>query len=175
MVSKILNLSVQELGWSDNESVATSLEDQTQQQTDNLEEELQYDDGEEEAEPPRSTKRPLPKKKKQENKSKEDCLLDQAASVLWSRQNKVVDSEEVFGQNVAHSLRAIPDKRAREYAKVKIQEILFQAQFGMLGLPQNQQYNVVPPKESFMGQLYQGNTSKSNLSSPQNNNYNFST
>ena len=138
---------------SDNESVATSVEDQTQQQIENLEDELQCDDDEEGIEHSRSTKRPLPKKKKPENKSKEDCLLDQAASVLWSRQNKVVDAEEVFVQNVAHSLRAISDKRACEYAKVKIQEILFQAQFGMLGLPQNHQYNVVQPQESFMGQL----------------------
>ena len=48
---------------SDNESVATSVEDQTQQQIENLEDELQCDDDAEGIEHSRSTKRPLPKKK----------------------------------------------------------------------------------------------------------------
>ena len=80
-----------------------------------------------------STKKPLQKKRKWEDrsKSKEDCILDQAASYLVSRQNKVIDAEEVFGQTVAHGLCAITNNYAHEYAKVKIQEILFQAQFGM--------------------------------------------
>ena len=59
-------------------------------------------------------------------------MLDQAMSVLKSSQNKVLNADEVFGQSVGLSLQNVSDKQAKEFAKVKIQEILFKAQFGIL-------------------------------------------
>ena len=59
--------------------------------------------------------------------------------------------QDLFGKHVASGLRAVTDLRHREYAKVKIQEILFNAQFGLLGIPFPQQQNSF--QQSFMEQL----------------------
>ena len=40
-----------------------------------------------------------------------------------------LDADSTFGQHVANSLRAMEDVRTKEYAKFKIQEILFQCSF----------------------------------------------
>lgn len=40
------------------------------------------------------------------------------------------DSEEIFGKQVAISLKAITDKRSRELAK--IQQVLFDVEFGVI-------------------------------------------
>ena len=84
----------------------------------------------------RSTKEPLPKdrKRKVQQRSKEDIMLDEAMSILAAKKNKVMDADETFGQNVTASLRNIPDNRCKEFVKVKIQELIFQAQFGMLSI-----------------------------------------
>ena len=84
----------------------------------------------------KSTKKPLPKKRKIAEKSKEDVMLYQAMSVL-AKSNKEPDDDDAFGQNIALTLKSIPEKRTKEFIKFKIQELLFQAQFGNLVMPLN--------------------------------------
>ncbi len=99
----------------------------------------------------RSTKKPLLKRKKKDDTiTKENYLLDQAVSVFRAKQDKKADPEDVFGQNVAVGLRAISDKRSREFAKLKIHEVLFHAQFGMLSIPipENVQLQSTPTPQS---------------------------
>ena len=75
--------------------------------------------------------------------SKEDLALDTAIKVLADVKNstpKEVDEDDVFGNHVAFSLRKVKDARNKEYAKMKMQEILYQAQFGLL-FQQNMNYN----------------------------------
>ena len=67
---------------------------------------------------PWSTSQPLPKKQKVESKkSKEEFLLDQAALVFQARK-RVEDGDDIFGKNIAFSLRQMKNKRIKEY-KVK--------------------------------------------------------
>ena len=108
----------------------------------------------------KSTKHPLPREKKQktEQKSKEDIMLDEAMSVLAARKSRVADADEIFGQNVTASLRNIVDNRCKEFLKVKIQELIFQAQFGMLLMP-FQQTNIVPgPRPQLQSTFHQQHT-----------------
>ena len=42
------------------------------------------------------------------------------------------DGEDIFGRHVAKSLKTITDKRTRELAKMKIQQVLFDAEFGVM-------------------------------------------
>ena len=65
-------------------------------------------DNEEDVTPPRSTKRPLHKNQKVSAKSKEDCLMDLAISVLSNAgsKKKEIDADDAFGQHVALTLRA---------------------------------------------------------------------
>ncbi|KAG7488450.1 hypothetical protein MATL_G00033040 [Megalops atlanticus] len=41
------------------------------------------------------------------------------------------DTDDIFGKHVANELRLVPDLRAKQYAKLQIQNILFEAQFGL--------------------------------------------
>ena len=43
-----------------------------------------------------------------------------------------MDADQRFGQNIAAGLRNITDDKSKEYVKVKMQELIFQAQFGLL-------------------------------------------
>ena len=43
-----------------------------------------------------------------------------------------MDADQRFGQNIAVGLRNITDDKSKEYVKVKMQELIFQAQFGLL-------------------------------------------
>ena len=65
---------------------------------------------------------------------------------LKSKRNKSVDIDKLFGQNIAAGLRNIIDNKSKEYVKVKMQELTFQAQFGLLPLPfsQNVSHNGFP-------------------------------
>lgn len=60
--------------------------------------------------------------------------MEEAVSVLKTavKPKESVDEEEIFGRNIACGLRKIKDERSKELAKVKMQEIIFQAQFGLL-------------------------------------------
>ena len=84
-----------------------------------------------------STKRPLAKRQKRMVKvAKEDLLIDQALSALQSKVATPEDGDDIFGKNVACSLKKINDEQTKEYAKLKIQEILFQARCGALSREQ---------------------------------------
>ncbi len=65
--------------------------------------------------------------------------------LLLLGKNRVVDADEAFGQTVTAILRKIGDNRCKEFAKVKIQAIIFQAQFGMLPIPFQQPNAAVGP------------------------------
>ena len=84
-----------------------------------------------------SAKKPLPQKRKS-SESQERILHEQPVYVVHSHKDKRDDAEDIFGQHVAAGLRAVSNIRSRELAKLKIQEILFQAQFGVPGIPTQQ-------------------------------------
>ena len=83
----------------------------------------------------RSTKRPLPQESKKSSKSKDEAMMDKAMSILRSKKKKVQDPVEAFGMTIGARLRSISNIQNKEFAKVKIQEIIFQAQFGYLMAP----------------------------------------
>ena len=56
--------------------------------------------------------------------------MDEAMSTLRSKKNKVQDPDEAFGMTIGASLRSISNIQNKEFAKIKIQEIIIQAQFG---------------------------------------------
>ena len=72
--------------------------------------------------------------------------MGKALSVLQSASSKnenaiVVDADEAFGQSIGLQLKNITNDQSKAYSKMKIYEVLFQAQFGVSGAtqPQNSQ------------------------------------
>lgn len=61
--------------------------------------------------------------------------MDKAMSVLDSAKKEKMNADEMFGQSVGLGLQNIRDHRSKEFAKVKIQEVIFKAQFDLLGIP----------------------------------------
>ena len=94
---------------------------------------------------------------------KEDYALDQAVSFFRSKAESKMedDAEDVFGKNVALSMKKINADSIREYTKLKIQELLYQARCGGLLSPQ-----------ASMSMHQQYALSHSRLQSPTFNNYN---
>ena len=87
----------------------------------------------------KSTKKPISRKRKEISRNKEDDLLDEAMQVLQGKKDVgQEDSEDIFGKNVASCLKNVPNSNIREYVKFKIQELLYQAQCGMMTLPKPQ-------------------------------------
>lgn len=76
-----------------------------------------------------STKRPLKKRKKVVERNDEDNLLNQACLALQQTE----DEDDVYGRSIAFTMRRITNPRNKAFAKMKIQEILFEAEFGQLG------------------------------------------
>ena len=76
-------------------------------------------------------------------------MLDQAMSVLNSKQQKTPDADELFGQTIGASIKEISDKRCKEFLKVKIQELVFQAQFGLLTFPNHLNKSMQPMQSPF--------------------------
>ena len=65
----------------------------------------------------------------------EDKVLEKSLSVLEDVTNKrkipmEEDGDIIFGKHVCQSLKDIKDKRSKELVKLKIQQLLFEAQFG---------------------------------------------
>ena len=54
-------------------------------------------------------------------------MMDEAMSILQSKKNKVQDPDEAFGMTIGASLWSISNIQNKEFAKVKMQEIIFQA------------------------------------------------
>lgn len=66
-----------------------------------------------------------------ERETKEDNSYHEPAYVLLNdRKTRVLDADEIFGQNVTASLRSMSDTRTKEYFKLKVQELIYQVQFG---------------------------------------------
>ena len=57
-------------------------------------------------------------------------MMDEAMSILRSKKNNVQDPDEACGITIGASLWFILNIQNKEFSKVKIQEIIFQAQFG---------------------------------------------
>lgn len=69
------------------------------------------------------------------HKKMEDKVLEKSLSVLEDVTNKrkipmEEDGDIIFGKHVCQSLKDIKDKRSKELVKLKIQQLLFEAQFG---------------------------------------------
>lgn len=47
------------------------------------------------------------------------------------------DPDELFGRHVANELRLIKNIKAKQFAKLQIHNILFNAQFGLAAIPQD--------------------------------------
>ena len=87
---------------------------------------------------PRSTKRPLNiRPKTAKNRSNE--VLESALEVMESaKKRKVDDAFDVFGRHVGNEIRSLKTNFAQQWAKLKVQEVLFQAQFITDSSPRNQ-------------------------------------
>ena len=85
----------------------------------------------------RSTKQPLGIKRKREKspESKRQILLEKAIGILDRKQNEgAEDAEDIFGKYIVQQLRT-SEARDRNYLKFKIQELIFNYQFGQLVVP----------------------------------------
>lgn len=62
--------------------------------------------------------------------------MDKALSVLESASKTTnessVDADEAFGKTVGLQLKNIKDIQSKEFAKIKICELMYKAQFGLL-------------------------------------------
>lgn len=76
-----------------------------------------------------STKRPLNTRTKVA-KNKADDVLESALEVMKNaKKRKVEDAFDIFGRHVGNEIRSLNTSYAQQWAKFKIQEVLFQAQF----------------------------------------------
>ena len=100
-------------------------------------------------------------------------MMDEAMSILRSKKNKVQDPDEAFGMTIGASLRSTSNIRNKEFAKVKIQEIIFQAQFGnpMAAFAPNHMTQTLPittfPAGIQTPHISQRNSSDPHISPPQ--------
>lgn len=60
----------------------------------------------------------------------EDTYIEPTHVLLSEHKTRVLDADEIFGQNVTASLRSMSDTRTKEYFKLKVQELIYQVQFG---------------------------------------------
>lgn len=72
-------------------------------------------------------------------KKGEDPIASAILANLQQRANHQTSEEEAFAEHVALSLTGVADPEQREFAKLKIQEILVQAKLGCLPNPFSQQ------------------------------------
>lgn len=109
---------------------------------------------------PRSTKMPLNSRSSQKRKIKQenntDLVINSALDFLSNKKCKVDDAEDIFGKNVAVGLRAVENVLVRGYIKVKIQELIFQGQAGLIRLPRIDTASAISqtfrhPQNSFHG------------------------
>ena len=96
----------------------------------------------------------------------------EAMSILRSKKTKVQDPDEAFGMTIGASLRSISNIQNKEFEKVKIEEIIFQAQFENLMAPfaPNHLTQTLPitfPVRTQTPHSSQGNSSDPHISPPQ--------
>lgn len=76
----------------------------------------------------RSTKRPLSNQRKSVKISRKDEAVDTVVGALKKAQDhKEDDAFDIHGSHVAHELCVINNALAQNWAKLKIQEVLYQA------------------------------------------------
>lgn len=84
----------------------------------------------------------VPKQSKKHPKDLETQVLTKSLVLLENATNRKRppddDGEDIFGRHVAKSPKAITDKRSRELAKIKIQQVLFDVEFGVIDHHQSQ-------------------------------------
>ncbi len=78
----------------------------------------------------------LPKQSKHHTKDLETEILTKSIVLLESATNRKRpapddDGEELFGRHAAKSLKTVTDKWSRELPMMKIQQILFEVEFGV--------------------------------------------
>ena len=102
----------------------------------------------------RSTKRPLSSKRKPSQISKEDDAINVAIGVLKKAQTKnEEDSFDVFGKYIAHELRLLKNKFSQNWAKFKIQEVLYQAKVTSLSSQTPKHIHAIHQSNTFMQEV----------------------
>ena len=74
-------------------------------------------------------------RRKKKSKTRETEVGDQTDAFpnrLRYVDRREEDADDVFGRHIAHELRSITDPRAKQLAKVQIQNVLYEVQFGAL-------------------------------------------
>ena len=130
-----------------------------------------------------STKKPLHGRKRPKSPgatSTASAVMSSALEYLNEKKNKgsdrFDDTEKIFGQHVASSLRSIKDIRTKEYAKLKIQEIIFQCCMGNQCLPDNYYFRNSSVQVTPIDSSHNPNgitQTQATLSSSQHSMYNF--
>ena len=96
--------------------------------------------------------------KKSTSQELETEVLNKSLVLLESatnRKGQAEDAEEIFGRHVAESLKSITEQRSRELAKLKIQQVLFEAQFGGVQHGFNEQPNPYSAQSPCTSTYYQ--------------------
>ena len=93
-------------------------------------------------------------------------MMDEAMSILRSKKIKVQGPYEAFGMTIFASLRSISNIQNKEFVKVKIQQIIFQAQFGnpMASFAPNHMTQTLPI--TFADGIQTSHSSQRKLSNP---------
>ena len=87
--------------------------------------------------PPQSTSKPRRLVGRKRPSNGPDALMQEAVSVLSQIKDRTVtpsqpkadDEDDIFGKHVASKMRKIQDMHQKGLARIKIQSILFEAQF----------------------------------------------
>lgn len=70
-------------------------------------------------------------------KHTQNFATNTAGSSSSSGTSDDMDADEIFGRHVANELKLIRGMREKQFAKLQINNILFNAQFGLVKLPEN--------------------------------------
>ena len=93
-------------------------------------------------------------------------MMYEAMSILRSKKTKVQDPDEAFGMTIGASLRSISNIQNKEFEKVKIEEIIFQAQFENLMAPFTPNHLTQTLPITFQVRTQTPNSSQGNSSDP---------
>lgn len=87
-------------------------------------------------EAPRRRKKSVPVKQRSANgRSVKRQLVDDIPVVDGDSVSDADDPDMVFGRHVANELKLISNHKAKQFAKLQIHSILFNAQFGLTSVP----------------------------------------
>ena len=60
----------------------------------------------------------------------DETYLSTMTTTMKNAESSFLDSDDIFGQHVAMSMRGMGDQHTKEYFKLKVQELIYQVQFG---------------------------------------------